>query len=582
MARLGATLRLARRLRPEQVLTRARFVAERRLLGAAPGALERRYQRLAADTWPRLQDAGGIWGWPPAPLDPGARWRSHVVDEIVSGRITFLNQTLPLPNGADWRVNGASRLWLFHLHGFRYAIDLAVAARRGVPGALNALTGLIGTWRFGHPVDVSDAWHPFVVSERLIAWVVARDVLRGWRRGIPDLERALAWEVARHALYLDEHQERDAGGNHLVKNGVALLVAGCSFHGPAAERWAAHGSAILGRELPRQVLSDGGHHERSPMYHLLVLEDLLMALTAAGRRNLPITVPLAEAARTMQSFAAGLVHPDGEIPLFNDAVLDEAPRPDALIGPSTRPAGPAFPSSGYFLLPVGWPDPGGVLIADCGPPGPEDLPAHVHADALSFELSIGHRRVIVDSGVASYEAGAERDRFRGTVAHNTVRVDGQDQTEVWGAFRAGHRARVTCDEWKFDEDASHLIGSHAGYARMGVIHERRFDALHGSGWRIVDVLRGHGRHQAESRLQLAPGLRWEAQDGRWAAVGGQGRAVLCVEVFGPVRTLREQGVYAARFSHHEATDVLCLTWTGEAPVVFGCWLLLPGGRPSVL
>src|SRR5262249_18568529 len=151
------------------------------------------------------------------------------------------------------------------------------------------------------------------------------------------------------------------------------------------------------------------------------------------------------AVHRMQRFAATLAHPDGEIPLFNDAALGEAPRPRALLGPSTEPFGNALAATGYFRLPVG---PDSVLIADCGPPGPDALPAHAQADALAFELSVDGRRALVDGGVDEYAPGPRRDLLRGTAAHNTVEVDGEPQSEVWGSFRLGHRARVRRLWWE--------------------------------------------------------------------------------------------------------------------------------------
>ena len=256
---------------------------------------------------------------------------------------------------------------------------------------------------------------------------------------LPELNSLLRAEILSHALFLERHLETDVGGNHLLKNLVALLLAGCAFDGPYPAAWRERAAALLDAELSRQILPDGGHYERSPMYHLLVLADLLAALWASGRRELDVSVALADAVRRMQSVARGLVHPDGEIPLFNDSVLGEAPPPSKLVGPSTQPAPDCLPWTGDARLPLDE----GVLIADCGPPGPDDLPAHIHADALSFELSLGEQRVLVDGGVFDYTAGPLRQRLRGTSAHNTVEVDGQDQSEVWSAFRVGRRARVS-------------------------------------------------------------------------------------------------------------------------------------------
>ncbi|MBV9544186.1 MAG: alginate lyase family protein, partial [Chloroflexi bacterium] len=426
---------------------------------------------------------------------------------------------------------------------------------------------LITDWLAAHPIDASDAWHPFVVSERLMAWLVVRDLL-------PELGAGLRQPILLHAVYLDRHLEHDVGGNHLLKNLVALLEAGCAFDGPAPTAWRQRASSGLGRELRRQVLPDGGHYERSPMYHLLVLADLLAALFPAGRRELPISVDLARAVRGMQSVATTLVHPDGEIPLFNDSVLDEAPHPSELIGPSTEPTGPCLPWTGYAVLRAGE----GVLIADCGAPGPDDLPAHVHADALSFELSIGSQRVLVDGGVFDYNAGPLRDRLRGTASHNTVGIDGADQTEVWGAFRVGRRARVTLSRCS----DRLLVAEHDGYARLGVRHERRIDAVDGVGWRVLDTLTGRGAHVADARLRLHPSLHWQANSERWLACDASGRVLLQVRPIGrPVVTL-ERGIYAERFNQLQDVQVLRMQREGDLPHVFGCWLLLPGAEPVVV
>src|SRR5690606_18932694 len=136
------------------------------------------------------------------------------------------------------------------------------------------------------------------------------------------------------------------------------------------------------------------------------------------------------------------------IVLFNDAALNVAPRTEELLRYAER-LGIAVPqppserlvrlsSSGYHRACVG----DAVAFLDAAPLGPDYLPAHGHADTLTFELSLGRRRVIVASGVSTYEPGPERSRQRGTPAHNTITVDGRDSSEVWASFRVGRRARV--------------------------------------------------------------------------------------------------------------------------------------------
>jgi uncharacterized heparinase superfamily protein len=576
-------LRLARtavHLRPAQLVARGSFVLERRLLAARPGLAERRWTRRVAAAAATTRDADPIWRWPPAPLDPAARARPERADALLAGRFAFLGEERSLPDPPAWAVPDASRLWRFHLHAFAYAVDLAVAARRHRAEAYPRLRALVRSWLARHPIGGDDdAWHPFVVASRLIAWLIARDLVAPSLKADPLFAGELRRAVVAHAVFLARHVETDVGGNHLLKDAVALLLAGCAFDGPAPRAWREQAGRLLAAELPRQVLADGGHYERSPMYHQLVLADLLVALLAAGKRDLAVAEPLADAVRRMQRFSKTLVHPDGDIPLFNDAALGEAPCPGRLLGPSTEPLGNALAASGYYLLPVAS---GSVLIADCGPPGPDDLPAHAHADALAFELSVAGRRVLVDGGVDEYAPGPRRDLLRGTAAHNTVEVDGQDQSEVWGSFRVGRRARVRREWWEERGDGATLVGSHDGYARLGVRHERRIDAVAGVGWRVRDLLVGRGRHVAVARFRLHPAWRWRHDGSDEVACDGEGKAILRLRPFGRVVVWRETGLYAERFGQVQEVEVVCLVRAAPLPAVFGAWLLLPGAEPVVV
>ena len=139
-------------------------------------------------------------------------------------------------------------------------------------------------------------------------------------------------------------------------------------------------------------------------------------------------------------------HPDGEIPFFNDAAFGIAPAPGAVDDYADRlgfAAGPKpgdlsdLSASGYARLARG----DAVLLLDAAPVGPDYLPAHAHADTLSFELSLFGRRVIVNSGTSVYGGGPERRRQRGTAAHSTVAIEGTDSSEVWG--RISRRAAST-------------------------------------------------------------------------------------------------------------------------------------------
>src|SRR5690606_4238812 len=115
-----------------------------------------------------------------------------------------------------------------------------------------------------------------------------------------------------------------------------------------------------------------------------------------------------------------------------------------------------------------------VMIADVGRVGPDYLPGHAHADTLSFELSLHGRRVLVNGGTSTYEAGPLRLRQRGTAMHNALEVDGQDSSEVWSSFRVARRALPMNIRWADEGSVLVLEGSHHGYWRLPgkVVHSR--------------------------------------------------------------------------------------------------------------
>ena len=376
---------------------------------------------------------------------------------------------------------GGERLRVFHDH---YGEDALRCAREGdAAGARTAMEA----WIDAHPPRRGDAWHPYPLSTRVGNWLAALAL-------VPDAHtEGIRVSLWRQLLHLERNVEHDVLGNHVIRNARALVLGGAAF---GSSRVRDRGEELLARELPEQVLPDGGHYERSPVYHLVVLRDLLEIDAAA-----PGVVP-AEVLARMRRFGAALARPDGDPALFNDGGLDLAPRLDL---PAPEEGLTVFPETGYAV----WRRDGLWLAFDCGAPSPPYLPAHAHADALSFQLWLDGRPVVVDPGTFTYEAGAERDWFRGTAAHSTVAVGG-DQFRLWGAFRSGPLPRVELLEANEAELA-------AAVEYRGIRHERRL-RLDGDRLLVRDRIDGGGRRFVVSSLPLAPGSWLEA-----AAVGATAR-----------------------------------------------------------
>jgi len=439
-----------------------------------------------------------------------------------SGTATSLR---PLDGAAElWRTDAfaaahdvlpGSRLAGFQSH---YGEDVLAAARAGDAARAREL---VGAWLRAHPPRVGDPWHPYTVSTRVGNWIAAATLL-------PELaDSELATAVHRHAAHLLANVEDDVLGNHLIRNARGLALAGASL---GDDRFTVAARSLLQRELPVQVLADGGHYERSPAYHLVVMRDLMEIARSSGWPEVD------DALLRMRAFAAASARPDGVPAQFNDGAVDLAPSLE-VAAPTSGVA--LFPDSGYAFVCDGdlW------LAFDCGDPSPRYLPPHAHADILSFQLWHRGRPLIVDPGTYTYEAGEDRQWFRGTAAHSTIALDGRDQVELWGAFRGALFPSV---------DRIELAGpralSGAVRWRNGVVHRRTitWDADY---VRVADELLGDGVHRVRSTLPLGSG----AVDA--TASGGNAR--------------REPAWLSERFGQRRAIEALVVDQEFRLPCSLG-------------
>lgn len=433
---------------------------------------------------------------------------------ITPTRVRLLGEERSLATAAGWDDPSAAKLWRYHLH---YFDDLTA---RGASTRGNWQAGLIRRWIDENPPGRGTGWEPYPLSLRIVNWI-------RWALAGEELDARALHSLAVQVRFLRASLEFHLLGNHLLANAKALVCAGLFFEGPEAERWLARGLALWNRQLDEQVLADGGHFERSPMYHARVLEDLLDVLALGRAARVPVGGErLVELGARMRRWLARMSHPDGDIAFFNDAAFGIAPAPAELeayarrLGLSATSAPTdgvtVLEASGYVRVQLG-PQ---VALLDVGEIGPRYLPGHAHADTLSFELSLADRRVVVNSGTSLYGTGPERRRQRSTDAHNTVVVDGQDSSETWGGFRVARRARpfqLTVHE---AADRAVVACSHDGYRRLGrpVVHRRTWSCTPDS-IEIADRLTGPPA-SAFAHLHLHPAVRVEAAGTRLVDAGG--------------------------------------------------------------
>ena len=402
--------------------------------------------------------------------------------------VSLLSEQVDLSVPVEWNPPARSLLWRFHLHYFNWA-----------PAHPEKFIALADDWIVNNPVGAGPGWHPYPTSLRLINWIRSFVLVE---RHEADGTRLRS--IAHQAAHIESNLEQHLGGNHLIENYFALLVAGLFFRGPAAERWLDLGVAGFVRELDQQILPDGGHNERSASYHFEMNLRCREAVRLLKENRQPVPDALRNIDGRMEVFFASLLHPDGNVPLFHDSELIPKARLDRynrLGSTSAVETASAFPASGYFVFN----SQDARLIADFGAPGSSENPGHQHAGIFSFELSIGDQRVIVDTGTPSYDPGSDRDRIRGTLAHNTLTVDRCDQFDVWKTFRVGKRAWVR--ELKYSSTWVEAI--HDGYRHLGLVHRRKIETLDTGGWRIDDRIEPTQQlatHSAASRFHLHPSI----------------------------------------------------------------------------
>lgn len=450
---------------------------------------------------------------------------------------------------------------------------------------------------------------PLELALRLINWSYAARLLKG-----SEALAALAPELARSVHLQAEHvrshlSQHSSANNHLIGQAAGLVHAGVGFAGlRRAELWRNTGCVILWREIMRQTTEDGVSREASTHYHEFVLELglLVWLLLRANGEEPPAAVrtrleAMLDFLAELDAFPGGppeLGDSDGQSTLvFDDdapsrrtllalgAVLCQRGEWKAQVGSLTRrailllgerdraefaslaaersaPTSRVYPAAGLALLREAGGD--RSLLFDCGELGYLATAAHAHADCLSIVLGASGESLLVDPGTYTYHARpALRDFFRSTAAHNTVRVDGEDQSEMRGPFLWGERAHGRLVEWMSWEAIDVVTGEHDGYRRLKspVAHRRTLVFVKPDYLWVVDELGGAGEHLVEQFLHFgaAAAVSRGARPGEVIAHTGSGpvlRILVLGELDPEIELLRGserplQGWVSPRFGERE-------------------------------
>jgi hypothetical protein len=513
----------------------------------------------------------------------------------------------------------------WELNRHQFLITLAKAYR--ITGDARFASGLIELWydwQRKNPYPMGVNWTSTLeVAFRAHSWLWVDFLLEG-AGGDRAFERDLERETARAAWYIERYLSTYFAPNtHLLGEGVVLFLIGARYPGiPQAARWRQTGWRIVLEESRRQVRVDGLHFEQSIYYHVYAIDFFVYARLLAARNGVAIPAEFDETIRRMLRALADLAQA-GALPRFGDddggrlfdgarnraeEMLDPLSTGAVLFGDGRlKSAAPGLAEETLWLLgaeaaarfdivAAALPMAHSVALADCGiyamtsagPPlrqlfidGGEQgalTAGHGHADALSIQLAANGKLWLTDPGSFAY-MGGERDRFRGTAAHNTLTVDGTSQADPRGPFGWGPRPRVEVRRWVEDGDFDLFEGLHSGYERLAepVVHRRWVVGLREGVWLVRDAVEGSGTHDLEISLHFAPEIVVSETDaaGVTACWGGETLGIVASADSGWERRI-EVGEYSPVYGVKVRATVVRWSRRAACPAEFA--MLLAFGR----
>lgn len=367
-------------------------------------------------------------------------------------------------------------------------------------------------WRAENPPEVGPNWgNAMEAAIRAANWIAAYTYLRPALT--PAMGEAVLKALIQHGRFIASHlEEYWPPTNHIIANYCGLVWLGLFLQttsknelaSPEPKHWLDVGWQGLQAQLRRQVLADGADYEASAAYHRFVTQMVSSTVKLVALNGRFVPPALRETVSRMEAVTATLQKPDGAMPLFGDEDGGYFPAPQATLEVTTTVGWRSFPNGGWYV----YRDGDEYLAVRAGTNGQAGWGGHAHNDALSFEYAVGGRTVLTDPGTYAYTNDpAARDLFRSTAYHNTLKIDGAEISRIPPneLFRLEEdvtvKASIVGATWE---------GSHTGYNRLGILHQRRFEKQP-NGWRITDQITGTGEHSLEWNFHFAASCPVEAK-----------------------------------------------------------------------
>ena len=376
----------------------------------------------------------------------------HIIDSYLGdSSFCFLNLSKRFEPKIDWNYATYGKLWTYNITYFDFLSQ-------------NHKDSLFMIENFIDNIEsIKDGLEPFPISLRGINWIkyLSYNKIKNQK-----IDNSL---YAQYYILLD-NLEYHLLGNHLLENAFSLLFGAYYFQDEVLYK---KSKEILLEQLEEQILNDGGHFELSPMYHQIMLFRVLDCINLVKNntwQKRELLEFLTIKAEKMLGWLKTISYKNGDIPLLNDSTNGIAPTTEQLFKYSKdldlKILDLKLSDSGYRKINQDRYE----CIVDIGEIGAKYIAGHTHADTFNFELRINGKPFIVDTGLSTYETCNRRDIERSTASHNTVEVEGKNQSEVWGGFRVGNRAKVI----ELIELDNRIEATHDGYKKEKIFHTRKW------------------------------------------------------------------------------------------------------------
>ena len=454
------------------------------------------------------------------------------IDNILINNFNFNEESYRLQDRLDWLSNPSADIeWSIMLHKFYYAVGLGIAFKEtGGRRYAEKWVELTSSWVAAVPVDFLSS---DVTGRRIQNWVFAHYYFVSECQAesiTPEFYVQFLTSIHQQVSYLCQHLT-PARNHRTLELYTLFLVAVVFPELKDADSWLQFATDELLKNMQADLLDDGVHCELSSDYHHIVLRNFLAVRRLAAMNNIQLPKQMDDCIKKALEFSLYLHKPDGTIPSLSDGdtgyflsllaqghelygseeMLYVVTKGKQGVPPIHRSR--AFPCGGYYILRSGW---GGedledyqderYLVFDCGDLGAGN---HGHLDLLSFEMAAYGQSLIVDPGRYTYDESGEtnwRVLFRGTSYHNTVLVDGKNQTRY-----EFHKEKFKVKGPHPDYDMRAFVSKPGfdylhGIARSHeypVVHERKILFINGEYWVICDVLRADNTHNFDLLFHLA-------------------------------------------------------------------------------